>query len=202
MKGMTDSGTRITLLGRLRRDPTNEAVWAEFVAHYGGKIYAWCRKWKLQEADAQDVTQNVLLKLAKGMRQFTYDPSRSFRGWLKTLTYHAWSDFIKNSRRPGQGSGDSQMESVLQSVEGRSDLVKHLEEEFDRELLEEAMLRVRLRVAPQTWQAFQLTVLEGLSGAETAERIPMQVGQVFVAKRRVHNMLRDEVRKLEGPNTE
>jgi RNA polymerase sigma-70 factor (ECF subfamily) len=194
-----DSGTRITLLGRLRRDPTNPAVWEEFVEHYGGKVYAWCRKWKLQDADAQDVTQNVLLKLAKQMRQFTYDPSRSFRAWLKTLTYHAWTDFLKSSQRPGAGSGDSQVESVLHSVEARTDLVKHLDEEFDRELLQEAMLRVRLRVAPQTWQAFQLTVLEGLSGAEAAERIPMQVGQVFVAKRRVQNMLREEVQKLEGP---
>ena len=55
-----DSGTRITLLGRLRRDPTNQAAWAEFVDHYGARIYGWCRKWNLQEADAQDVTQNVL----------------------------------------------------------------------------------------------------------------------------------------------
>ena len=70
-------GVRVSLLGRLRRDPTNQAIWDEFVDHYGTKIYAWCRRWGLQEADAQDVTQNVLLKLADKMRTFTYDPSRS-----------------------------------------------------------------------------------------------------------------------------
>jgi RNA polymerase sigma-70 factor (ECF subfamily) len=200
MGSAEDSGTRVSLLGRLRREPTNQAAWAEFVDHYGGKIYGWCRKWDLQEADAQDVTQNVLLKLAGKLRDFCYDPSRSFRAWLKTVTHHAWRDFLESRQRPGQGSGDSQVGRLLQSVEARADLLRNLEEEFDRELLEEAMLRVRLRVAPQTWQAFCLTALEGLSGAEAAERIPMQVAQVFVAKRRVQKMLQDEVRKLEGPD--
>ena len=112
-----DSGTRVTLLGRLRRDPTNQAIWAEFVEHYGTKIFTWCRKWNLQEADAQDVTQNVLLKLADKMRTFHYDPSRSFRAWLKTLTHHAWSDFLESRQRPGRGSGDSQVADMLHSVE-------------------------------------------------------------------------------------
>jgi RNA polymerase sigma-70 factor (ECF subfamily) len=197
MDGMQDSRTRITLLGRLRRDPSDQRAWGEFVEQYGGKIYGWCRKWSLQEADAQDVTQNVLLKLAQKLREFTYDPSRSFRAWLKTLTRHALSDFLESRRRPGLGSGDSQVADMLHSIEAREDLVKHLEAEFDRELLEEAMVRVRLRVAPQTWQAFVLTALEGLSGAQAAERIPMQVAQVFVAKRRVQKMLQEEVAKLE-----
>jgi RNA polymerase sigma factor (sigma-70 family) len=198
----SDSGTRVTLLGRLRRDPSNQAIWAEFVEHYGTKIFAWCRKWGLQEADAQDVTQNVLLKLADKMRTFTYDPSRSFRAWLKTLTHHAWSDYLEGRRRPGLGSGDSQILDMLHSVQAREDLLQHLEAEFDRELLEEAMSRIRLRVAPQTWEAFRLTALEGLSGAEAAQRIPMQVAQVFVAKRRVQKMLSAEVAKLEGRNEE
>ena len=202
MGSAQDSGTRVTLLGRLRRDPTDQAVWEEFVEHYGPRIYGWCRKWSLQEADAQDVTQNVLLRLAEKLRDFSYDPSRSFRAWLKTLTHHAWSDFVQSRRRPGLGSGDSGVEKLLHSVEAREDLVKHLEAEFDREILEEAMLRVRLRVAPQTWEAFRLTAVEGLSGAEAGARIPMQVAQVFVAKRRVQKMLQEEVARLEGPRTD
>lgn len=197
MTGMQDSGTRVSLLGRLRLDPNNQAAWGEFVDHYGGKIYTWCRKWNLQEADAQDVTQNVLLKLAHKLREFSYDSTRSFRAWLKTLTRHALSDFLETQQRPGRGSGDSAVGHMLHSVEAREDLVKLLEAEFDRELFEEAMARIRLRVAPQTWSAFTLTALDGLSGAEAAERIPMQVAQVFVAKRRVQKMLQAEIAKLD-----
>jgi RNA polymerase sigma-70 factor (ECF subfamily) len=198
MGGAThDSGTRISLLGRLHKDPTDPAAWSELVEQYGGRIHAWCRRWGLQEADAQDVTQEVLLKLAKAMQTFTYDPTRSFRAWLKTLTNHALSNFLESRPRLGQGSGDSQVRQMLDSVEARQDLLQRLEEEFDRELLEVAMTRVRLRVAPQTWEAFRLTVLEGLSGAEAAEKIPMQVAQVFVAKRRVQKMLQEEVTRLQ-----
>src|SRR5271166_3426362 len=129
--GGHESGTRVSLLLRLRRDPANPSIWAEFVDHYGSKIYTWCRRWNLQEADAQDVTQNVLLKLADKMRSFDYDPSRSFRAWLKTLTHHAWSDFLESRQRAGRGSGDSQVVQMLHSVEARADLVQQLEAEFD-----------------------------------------------------------------------
>ncbi|MBY0522682.1 MAG: sigma-70 family RNA polymerase sigma factor [Gemmataceae bacterium] len=199
MGDVHDSGTRVSLLGRLQRDPTNESTWSEFVDHYGSKIYGWCRRWRLQDSDAQDVTQAVLLKLAAKMRDFTYDPSRSFRAWLRTLTHHAWSDFLEMRGRAGLGSGDSNVGDLLHSVEARDDLLRELEEQFDHELLQEAILRVRLRVAPQTWEAFRLTALERLSGAEAAQQIPMQVAQVFVAKRRVQKMLREEIARLERP---
>jgi RNA polymerase sigma factor (sigma-70 family) len=202
MASMADSGTRITLLGRLRRDPTNQTAWGEFVDQYGPKLMGWCQKWRLQEADAQDVTQNVLLKLAEKLRDFTYDPSRSFRAWLKTVAHNACSDFLESRQKPGLGSGDSQIGHVLLNAEAREDLLNHLEQEFDREILEEAMMRVRLRVAPQTWQAFWLTACEGVSGADAATRIPMQVAQVYVAKRRVQKMLQEEVARLEGPGTD
>jgi RNA polymerase sigma-70 factor (ECF subfamily) len=191
-----DSETSLILLVRLQRDPTNQQVWAEFVDHYGLKLYGWCLGWGLQDADAQDVTQNVMLRLAEKLRDFRYDPRGSFLAWLKTLARHAVSDLCQAGRRAGWGSGGGLAGWLLEGVAAREDQAQRLDEEFDRELLKKAMLRVRLRVAPQTWQAFCLTALEGLSGAETAVRIPMQVAQVFVAKRRVQRMLRDEVARL------
>lgn len=197
MASPQNSETHVTLLGRLRDDPANQEAWSDFVEHYGPKVYAWCRQWNLQEADAQDVTQMVLLKLAEKLKHFAYDPSKSFRAWLKTLTHHAWSDFLQSRRRPGWGSGDTEVLQILHTAAAREDLVQRLEEAYDHELLEEASRRVRQRVAPQTWEAFRLTALENFSGAEAAQKIGMQVAQVFVAKRRVQNMLREEIEKLE-----
>src|SRR6516162_2564329 len=126
MVNIPQSGTRITLLARLRRDPSNQEAWSEFVDHYGAKIMSWCLRWRLQEADAQDVTQNVLLKLAEKMRDFRYDPGRSFRAWLKTIAHHACSDFIESRQRPGLGSGDSQVGRLLLDTQAREDLLQHL----------------------------------------------------------------------------
>jgi RNA polymerase sigma factor (sigma-70 family) len=198
MDSVSAPKTSATLLGRLRRDPTDQAAWSEFVERYGRKIYGWCRHWKLQDADAEDVTQTVLLLLARKMSTFAYDPSRSFRSWLKTLTQHAWSDFVARQKRPDQGSGDSKIEEVLHQAAARDDLVTRLNAEFDQELLEAAMVRVRLRVQPQTWEAYRLTALEGHSGADAAEQLKMRVATVFNCKSKVHHMLQEEIRQLEA----
>ena len=197
-----DGPTSPTLLGRLGRVPTDQVAWAEFAERYGRKIYGWCRQWNLQQADAEDVTQQVLLKLAVAMRTFTYDPSKSFRAWLKTVTHHAWRDFVDSRNRPGAGSGDTRVLEQLHTVQARDALVDELDEEFARELLDEAMARVRLRVQAHTWEAFRLLAVEGLSGAEAGARLGMKVATVFVARSKVQKMLQEEVRKLEGRDAE
>jgi RNA polymerase sigma factor (sigma-70 family) len=198
MADPSDSMTSPTLLGRLRDAPTDQAAWGQFVERYGRKIYAWCRQWQLQEADAEDVTQNVLVDLARQMRSFTYQPSGSFRSWLRTVAYRAWCDFLEGRKPAATGTGDSAVLQRLHSVEAREDLLKQLAEEADRELLDEAMKRVQPRVEPHTWEAFRLTTLERLPGAEAAERLGMQVTAVFKAKNRVQKMLEKEVEKLEA----
>ncbi len=100
MANVTLPTTRVTLLTQLRQVPFNQAGWDEFVERYGRHIYRWCRQWKLQDADAEDVTQDILMKLTQKLRTFAYDPSRSFRGWLKTVAHHAWRDFNDSRRQP------------------------------------------------------------------------------------------------------
>jgi RNA polymerase sigma-70 factor (ECF subfamily) len=185
--------THSSLLARLGQDPTDQDAWAVFAERYGPRILTWCRHWGLQEADAQDVTQAVLVQLAAKMRSFVYDPSRSFRAWLKTLAHHAWCDFVSDRRRGGAAGLEA-----LQGVPARDDLLARLEQQFDLELLELATARVRERVAAATWEAFRLTALEGLSGAEAAQRLGMQVAAVFKARSNVQRMLQDTLRELEG----
>lgn len=197
MSGVSDSSTRLSLLGRLRNNPSDRTAWGEFVEQYSPRIYAWCRRWGAQEADTEDITQIVLLKLFQKIGEFAYDPSRSFRAWLKTITHHAWYDFQKSQLRSGRGSGDSVFVRLLDSVEARDDLVKHLEEEWERQVFEEAVIRVRLRVAPSTWEAFRLTALERLPGAEVSRRLGMPASQVFVYKFRVQKLLREEMSRLD-----
>jgi RNA polymerase sigma-70 factor (ECF subfamily) len=189
--------TRVTLLSQLRQDPSDQASWDTFVERYGRHIYRWCRHWKLQDADAEDVTQDILVKLTLKLRAFAYDPSRSFRSWLKTVARHAWRDFEDSRRHAAPAAGDSQVQELLLTLEAREDLAQRLEEAFDLELLEAAKERVRLRVAPHTWEAFRLTALEGLPVAEVAARVNMRVAMVYGAKSKVQKMLQEEIGKLE-----
>jgi RNA polymerase sigma-70 factor (ECF subfamily) len=105
---------------------------------------------------------------------------------------------LENRKRPGTGTGDSRILELLESVAAREDLLKHLDEVFDRELLEEAMARVRLRVEPRTWEAFRLLALERYSGAQAAAALNMKVATALVAKSKVQKLVRVELRKLNG----
>jgi RNA polymerase sigma-70 factor (ECF subfamily) len=196
-----ESQTRLTLLGRLARSgAADQAAWAEFVDHYGRKVYQWCARWGLQEADAEDVTQTVLLKLAARMKDFDYDPARSFRAWLKTVAHHAWRDFVDARRRAVTGTGGSAALDLLHTAEAREDLEHRLEEQFDRELLDRAAQLVRLQVAPHNWEAFRLTAFEGVAAAEVARRLDMKVSRVYAARSHIQQRLQEECRRLEeGP---
>jgi RNA polymerase sigma-70 factor (ECF subfamily) len=189
--------TRVSILLALRNDPGDQSAWCAFVDRYGPQIHAWCLRWKLQEADAQDVTQMVLVKLVRQLPDFAYDPSRSFRGWLRTLTAHSWSDFIGDQVRGVRGSADTVIAEMLNSVQARVDLVRHLEETYDQELLELAIADVRERVEPHTWEAFRLTAIDGVGALEVAARLGIRVATVYRARHVVQKKLREALVALD-----
>jgi RNA polymerase sigma-70 factor (ECF subfamily) len=192
-----DARTGSTLL-TLLRNPADPQAWEAFVDRYTPIVASWCRRWNLQFADIQEVTQEVLLKLALYIHKFSYDPAKGhFRGWLMTLARNVWRDLQENRRRAGGGSGDPQIQRLLEEQEDRNGLAEALDQGFLMELYEEAQARVQLRVSRATWQAFQLLVLEGYSGADVATTLHMKLATVYTAKSRVQKMLQEEVRKLE-----
>jgi RNA polymerase sigma-70 factor (ECF subfamily) len=195
------SSTGSTLLVLLN-SPADVAAWSAFERRYGPKIHDWCRRRGVQEADAQDVSQEVLATLVRKLPEFAYDPAKgTFRGWLRTVTLNALSHYLQAQRRPGQASGHPADLDALASVEAHEDLLHHLRESFDHELLAEAQARVRRQVSPRDWRIFVELAVEGRSGREVAEPLGMTVGAVLMAKARVQDRLRKEVRRLEGEET-
>jgi RNA polymerase sigma factor (sigma-70 family) len=190
------SETSLTLLERVQKYPADREAWEEFVRRYQPMIRAWCVKWGLQSSDADDVAQDVLLKLLNAMRNFRYDPSRSFCAWLRTVTQSALSDFAAGrGKEPGQLLPEI---AIADRVDARAELERELEGLFDRDLFQMAMRRVEKRVKPLTWDAFRLTALEGLSGQEAGQRLSMPVAHVFVAKNRIQKLLQEQVRLMKG----
>jgi RNA polymerase sigma-70 factor (ECF subfamily) len=190
-----NTDTSLTLLERISAHPDDPQAWRLFVERYQPQIRRWCLAWGMQDSDADDVAQDVLVKLFSALRKFHYDPDKSFRAWLKTVTQHAWSDFLAARRKdPGRMAGS--ISQIADSAEAQFDLKRRLAEAFDRELLDLAMRRIKGRVKPATWDAFQLTAIEGLSGAGAAQKLGMPVAHVFVAKHRVQKMLQEEVQLL------
>jgi RNA polymerase sigma-70 factor (ECF subfamily) len=132
------------------------------------------------------------------MKDFAYDPSRSFLAWLKTVTHHAWQNLVVSRRHMPAARGDSSHWEKLLTLPARDDLAHRLEKEFDRELLQTALVRVRLRVAPHNWDAFRLTALEGVSAREASQQLAMKIAYVYVARSSVLRLVRDELAELES----
>ena len=105
-------------------------------------------------------------------------------------------------QRSGQGSGDSRVQKQLENAEADHQLENELHEEFERELLDEALMRVQLRIKPQTWEVFRLLEFERRGGAEVAQQFDMTVVAVYGVRNRVHTMLRQEVQRLDPPEVD
>jgi len=150
---------------------------------------------KLQHSDAEDVTQDVLLRIAKKFGEFDYDPKKSFRGWLRRVTENAVIDLIrKRDKEHKNGSG---VLSLLAEAPAQAELTDHLSEAFDLELLEMAKSRVRNRVLPKRWSTWELMAEQGCSGQEVAEKLKISVGTAYATKNQVQKMISEEVARLE-----
>lgn len=193
-----DSSTRISLLHSLR-DAGNQEAWERFVDSYGPMIYSWCGRWNLQTADAEDVTQSLMLELFRQLQKFSYDPSKGkFRSWLKTVTWNTVCDFCRKRQRTVSGDADSGILRRLNDEPAREDLLQRIEQVYDLELLQEAKFRVQNRVADHTWRAFQLTDEGTRSIAEIAQTLEMKIATVYVARSKVLRMLKEEVALLDA----
>src|ERR1700687_5185591 len=198
MRHVQDTRPSASLRGRLTRIPFDQTAWGEFVARYGRQIQAWCRRWSLRKSDAEDVTQNVLLILARRMRTFDYDPERSFRGWLKIVTQRAVGEFLRARKLPAPRNGKDPVLHLFENLAARQDLEHRLAEEFDLELLDEARARVQLRLESHTWTAYHLMMEQGWSASRVADLLGLKVATVYVLAGRVRAKLQDEIRRLEG----
>src|ERR1043166_5847080 len=89
--------TPLSLLEKLRRD-ADGAAWDRFVALYSPLLYQWARRIGLESADAADLVQEVFTLLVRKLPDFQYDPDKTFRGWLWTVTLNKWRERQRRQR--------------------------------------------------------------------------------------------------------
>src|SRR5437867_2121686 len=133
---MTESpATLPSLLVRLR-DARDGQAWTQFVDLYAPLIYDFARKRRLQDADAADLTQDVLRAVAGAVGDFAYDPQRgSFRGWLFTVARNKLRNFLAARRRHVCGTGDAAVNELLAQQPDPHEEEAMWEREYEQRLL-------------------------------------------------------------------
>jgi len=191
----SDSGqwpaTQVDLLARIQQ-PYDEDAWSTFVGLYSPLILRFCQKRGLQEADARDVTQEVLTRINRVIGQFQYDATRGrFRGWLGTMIRHA---IFIHHKRTGRDTATGGEQHTLESVPGKAD--SNWIDEFGDNILKRALARIRPEFDDETWNAFDATWNQELTARQVAVSLQKPIEWIYKAKFRVLRRLKAEVESL------
>lgn len=194
--------TRESLIVQIK-DPSNRDAWGKFVDLYRPVIHRIALARGLQDADAQDLTQHVLMAVAASIGRWEKSTeSTRFRHWLRRVTRNAILNAISR-RPPDQATGTSSYQNIVTEIPERADHALDdetdslIELEYRRELYLRAAAFVRADVDPITWQAFERTVIDGLSNAQAAQELGRSIGTIYAARSRVMKRLRNAIAEIE-----
>ena len=191
--------TRPSLLVRLR-DPRDEAAWREFVDLYAPLIYHHARRQGLQDADAVDLSQEVISAVAGAVGRLDYDPQRgSFRSWLFTVLRRKLSNWRRAQKHRPRGSGDTATHRRLEQCPAAEGAEADWEADWQERVYVWACEQVRGDVSPATWQAFWRTAIDGQPGKQVAADLGLTVAAVYHARSRVLARLKALVQSVQEP---
>lgn len=198
--------TRRSLIERLR-DLDDQPSWREFFETYWKLIYGAAIRAGLSDHEAEDVVQETVIGVARKMESFRYDPSVcSFKGWLMHVTRCRIADQFRR-RRPqnvplAAPRADTTAETTLNLHDPAADVLEGIwNEEWQKNLVDVAMDRVRRRANPEHYQIFHLHAVKGLGVRDVAKLTGASLPKVYVTYHRIAKLVKAEVRRLETTNS-
>jgi RNA polymerase sigma-70 factor (ECF subfamily) len=200
--------TRASLLERLK-DLDDATSWNEFHRTYRDLIFSVARRAGLNETEADEVVQDTLVSVEKKIPGFIYDPAKdSFKGWLLTVT--RWRILDQLEKRKGM-EGQSLLTSAATKVEEKTrtatverildpvglDLGAIWDEEWEKKLLQAALVRIKRQVHPHHYEIYHVRVILGQPVREVARALGVNAAQVHLAKFRVGRLLKKAISQLQ-----
>ncbi len=189
--------TSESLLARVR-DPLDAVAWEQFVSLYRPVVYRLARRRGLQDADAEDLAQQVMTNIARAIGDWRKDADRgTFRGWLLRIARNAILNTLTRRRPDAARGGTSVVERLRDCPVERDEWETLVEDEPPRMLVRWAAGEVKHEFHSDTWQAFWLTAIDGLTVESAAEALGKSVGSVYAARSRIARRLKEVIRELE-----
>lgn len=192
---MSDQTLTTTALLDGLLDPAQEQAWREFDARFRPILRAFAAKLGLSHADAEDVTQETLVRFIKHYRAGKYDRTRGrLSSWLVAIAQNCIYDLHQNRAERMEQRGESAMLPLSET--GQLDDL--FEQECRRLLIEQAMneLRATTRMDEKTIRAFELVAIQQKSVAEAAAETGLAADSIYAAKHRCLSQLRDILARL------
>lgn len=176
--------TPVTLLQRVARGNDPQA-WQMLVEILLPSLLEWGGRMNLPPEELEDIVQDLFIHLFAVLPSFEYDKTKRFRGWLRTILKRRVIDWHRRRKRKA---------SSLESLDGpcepyEIDIPELDDQEFQRWLWWAALDLVRNEFSEKTWRSFWEHTVQGRSAADVAAELKIKVDSVYVAKRRVCDLL-------------
>ena len=192
---MAPPETRWSLVVRLQ-DERDEAAWAEFITEYEPFLLTFLQRRGLQDADAQDVAQQVLTAICQSVSRWKPDGRPgAFRRWIATIARNSAIKFLQRKSRQPDSSGGTQFLARMHDVAARTDDVA-AQQEYQQAVFAWAVARVRDEFRESTWNAFWETAVNHRPIEDVAQEFTMSTGAVYMARSRVMARLKAQVSRL------
>ena len=193
---MIVQATQVSLLHRLR-DADDDQAWWEFDRQYRELILRYSRRCGLQEADAEDVRQLVMMHLARTLPRFEYDPSRGrFRSYLRRAIKNSVNRHMRRPNQTMEGLGSHTEEPESEETQDAD-----WEQEWMLHHYRLAMSTIRESFEEKSLRIFD-DLLSGLSIGDAAKKHEISTQAVHKVKQRIRNRLTEliqvQVREEDG----
>ena len=182
--------TSVSLLERLQ-SPNSADSWKRFVSIYTPLLFYWVQRFGFQDADVQDVVQDVLSLVWRQLPSYERLADKRFRGWLWTITANACRERLRR-RTPPMAVGISNPDS-LHDADNVSEMING---EYDRYVVDRALQLMKSDFDLNTWRACWEFVVTGRPAVEIAKELGISENAVYLAKSRVLRRLRQELEGL------
>jgi RNA polymerase sigma factor (sigma-70 family) len=191
--------THLSLFLPLQGVERNQEAWQAFHVRYHDVILSWCQRRELPSGCAEDLTQEIWLKLLHDIRTYDFSKGR-FRSWLKAVVNNKVTDYwrrqqLKPERGGVGGSVFLERLAALASPEAVHELSVAIERTTTTSAAE-VVARVQARVKDTTWQAFYQTLALRRPAKEVAQALGVSVATVYKDTYRVKQMLQEEYRHV------
>jgi RNA polymerase sigma factor (sigma-70 family) len=188
--------TRESLILRLPTAADAQA-WREFVDLYEPLVLRFAKRQGLQDADAREIAQNVLVAVAKAVDRWQPDQERGkFRAWLFRIARNQVINWVKK-RTSELSIGRTGDLPELELVDPKANERDDIELEYRREMFRLAAAQVRDSFSEKSWEAFWKTSVLDESVEHVAKTLGMSAGAVYIARSRIVARIRSIIEQWE-----
>ena len=187
--------TKQTLIKRVKEAPPDDkAVWEEFNSFYESFIVMLLRKWNCVPEEREDLKQEILLKIWKGIPKYEYREGQAkFRTWLGTLIKNTMLSYMdkRNRREPNK----LELNEIVYLPDDKSSLEQVIEEEWSAHIMSMAIENVKEHFSGQAIEVFQMS-LDGKTIAEISKALGIVETSAYTLRSRFKARLKKEFQRL------